>query len=145
MTPSRILLGVYVVLICLFIVAPIISITAGALTETAYVVFPPQGLTLKWYEAALGHSMAIGRASRARRRPRSDSGIVERPGDAVELWTAVTEGVVVLSEVLVPRPGEVDIRAGDGRLDQDQTGQQNDAEHDRLPDLGLASIGEAGT
>lgn len=59
MTPSRILLGVYVALICLFIVAPIVSITAGALTETAYVVFPPQGLTLKWYEAALGQRTAI--------------------------------------------------------------------------------------
>lgn len=59
MSPSRVLLGLYVGLVAVFILAPIVSITAGALTETAYVVFPPEGLSLKWYEAALKQSTAI--------------------------------------------------------------------------------------
>ena len=59
MTRSRMILGAYVTLICVFILAPIVSITAGALTETAYVVFPPQGLSFKWYAAALGQRQAI--------------------------------------------------------------------------------------
>ena len=33
----------------IFLLAPIIAVTVGSLTETQYVVFPPKGLTLKWY------------------------------------------------------------------------------------------------
>jgi putative spermidine/putrescine transport system permease protein len=49
----RLGLGGYTLLVALFLLAPIIAITAGSLTETSYVVFPPQGITLKWYIAAL--------------------------------------------------------------------------------------------
>ena len=42
-------LGLYVLVIGLFLLAPILAITAGSLTTTSYVVFPPEGLTLKWY------------------------------------------------------------------------------------------------
>jgi putative spermidine/putrescine transport system permease protein len=42
-------LGIYVLVIGLFLLAPILAITAGSLTTTSYVVFPPEGLTLKWY------------------------------------------------------------------------------------------------
>lgn len=46
-------LRIYVIIFMLFLIAPILAITAGSLTETSYVVFPPDGLTLKWYVAAL--------------------------------------------------------------------------------------------
>lgn len=59
MTASRIVLGVFVAFICIFIIAPILSITLGAFTETNYVVFPPQGFTAKWYLAALGQRQAM--------------------------------------------------------------------------------------
>jgi putative spermidine/putrescine transport system permease protein len=52
----RLTLGGYTLLIALFLLAPIVAITAGSLTETSYVVFPPQGLTLKWYIAALAET-----------------------------------------------------------------------------------------
>ncbi|MGI8549839.1 MAG: ABC transporter permease [Dehalococcoidia bacterium] len=32
-----------------FLLAPILTITAGALTASDFVVFPPQGITLRWY------------------------------------------------------------------------------------------------
>ena len=59
MNRSRLLLVFFVTLMCLFIVAPIISITFGALTKTSYVVFPPQGITLKWYMNALKQHRAM--------------------------------------------------------------------------------------
>jgi len=46
---ARWALGIYVLVIGLFLLAPILAITAGSLTTTSYVVFPPEGLTLKWY------------------------------------------------------------------------------------------------
>lgn len=46
---ARGLLRLYVGLAALFLLAPIVAITAGSLTTTQYVVFPPQGLTLRWY------------------------------------------------------------------------------------------------
>jgi putative spermidine/putrescine transport system permease protein len=59
MTRSRLVLATFVTAICIFIVAPILSITLGALTQTSYVVFPPQGFTLKWYLNALGQRRAM--------------------------------------------------------------------------------------
>lgn len=62
-------LGAYVLAIGLFLLAPILAITAGSLTTTSYVVFPPEGLTLKWYMqifdrpeflTALGLSLLVG-------------------------------------------------------------------------------------
>lgn len=41
----------YVILLAFFLVAPIVAITLGSLTDSNYVSFPPQGLTLKWYAA----------------------------------------------------------------------------------------------
>ena len=49
----KLLFRLYVLAFVIFIVAPIVAITAGSLTESAYVVFPPEGLTLKWYAEAL--------------------------------------------------------------------------------------------
>jgi putative spermidine/putrescine transport system permease protein len=48
---KRIALGTYVLLLAAFLIAPIVAITLGSLTESHYVSFPPQGLSLKWYGA----------------------------------------------------------------------------------------------
>lgn len=66
------ILRIYVVAFVLFLLAPILAISAGSMTETSYVVFPPQGLTFKWYVAAfqqrpllqaLGFSLFLGAVS----------------------------------------------------------------------------------
>ncbi len=44
-------LAAYVLLLAIFLAAPIVAITLGSLTASNYVSFPPQGLTLKWYAA----------------------------------------------------------------------------------------------
>ncbi|WP_412050191.1 ABC transporter permease [Hoeflea sp. Naph1] len=44
-------LAAYVMLVAVFLIAPIVAITLGSLTDSNYVSFPPQGLTLKWYAA----------------------------------------------------------------------------------------------
>jgi len=50
---SKVLLGVYVVAMQVFFLAPVVAITVGSLTTTQYVVFPPKGLTLQWYSRML--------------------------------------------------------------------------------------------
>ena len=42
-------LGVFALLICLFSVAPVVVIVIESFTAGDYVVFPPQGLSFKWY------------------------------------------------------------------------------------------------
>ncbi len=46
---GRLILHVYILGAAIFLVAPVVAITAGSLTTTQYVVFPPRGLTLEWY------------------------------------------------------------------------------------------------
>ncbi|TWG91792.1 putative spermidine/putrescine transport system permease protein [Mesorhizobium sp. J18] len=47
------ILRAYVLLFVIFLISPILAISIGSLTETSFVVFPPQGISLKWYFAAL--------------------------------------------------------------------------------------------
>ncbi len=42
-------LGVFTAVICLFSVAPVIIVVLESFTSTDYVVFPPPGVSLKWY------------------------------------------------------------------------------------------------
>jgi len=42
-----------VVLLCLFLVAPLAVVVATAFTTTPYLTFPPRGLTLKWFDVVL--------------------------------------------------------------------------------------------
>lgn len=42
-------LGAFVVLACLFSVAPVLVIVIESFTSSDYVVFPPPGLSFKWY------------------------------------------------------------------------------------------------
>lgn len=39
----------YISLAIVFLLAPIVAVTVGSLTATQFVVFPPRGLTLRWY------------------------------------------------------------------------------------------------
>jgi putative spermidine/putrescine transport system permease protein len=52
---SKWFLSSFVVLVYLFLLAPVIVIVLASLTKTEYVVFPPQGLTLKWYAELVNH------------------------------------------------------------------------------------------
>lgn len=42
-------LRLYLCIAVLFLIAPILAVTIGSLTTTQYVVFPPKGLTFRWY------------------------------------------------------------------------------------------------
>lgn len=57
--PARWLLALYVILVVVFLLAPIVAITAGSLTTTPFVVFPPQGITLEWYLQIFDHDEFI--------------------------------------------------------------------------------------
>jgi putative spermidine/putrescine transport system permease protein len=46
---GSLMLHVYIILAVIFLVAPVLAITAGSPTTTQYVVFPPQGITFRWY------------------------------------------------------------------------------------------------
>ncbi len=39
----------YIGLAIVFLLAPIVAVTIGSLTTTQFVVFPPRGITLRWY------------------------------------------------------------------------------------------------
>lgn len=43
------ILKLYAVLVCLFSVAPVAVVVLESFTASDYIVFPPQGLSLKWY------------------------------------------------------------------------------------------------
>lgn len=49
-------LRVYVAAVCVFLLAPILTITIAALTAGDYVSFPPKGLTLHWYAGIVHQS-----------------------------------------------------------------------------------------
>lgn len=59
MSAGRIVLGAYVVLFCAFVLAPIVSITAGSFTDATYVSFPPHGFSMRWYGEALRQSESM--------------------------------------------------------------------------------------
>ncbi len=42
--------AVVVVAICVFLLIPLVIVVMASFSETAYITFPPQGLSLKWYE-----------------------------------------------------------------------------------------------
>jgi len=46
---ARHLLGVFAVLVCIFSVAPVLVIVLESFTSSDYIVFPPPGLSFKWY------------------------------------------------------------------------------------------------
>jgi putative spermidine/putrescine transport system permease protein len=52
--PSRIALGVAVIVVLSFLAAPIVILVLTSLTPTATVEFPPRGISLMWYERLVG-------------------------------------------------------------------------------------------
>jgi len=42
-------LGVFAIIVCVFSVAPVLVIVIESFTSTDFIVFPPPGLSLKWY------------------------------------------------------------------------------------------------
>ncbi|MCG7333716.1 ABC transporter permease [Sporosarcina sp. ACRSM] len=51
----KILLNFVCTLTYIFLLAPIIVILSSSLTKTEYIVFPPEGLTLRWYTELINH------------------------------------------------------------------------------------------
>jgi len=68
MRASSVLMRVFVTLVLLFLMAPIIIVVAAAFNAGSYLTFPPQGLSLRWFEnffaseafmRALGYSLRL--------------------------------------------------------------------------------------
>lgn len=51
---------IVVVIILLMVVAPLVVPLLMSISDTAFIVFPPQGFTLKWYAAVLANPEARG-------------------------------------------------------------------------------------
>jgi putative spermidine/putrescine transport system permease protein len=49
-TSARIFAAVYIAAIVLFVLGPLVVVAGVSVTEGDYVTFPPQGLSLRWYE-----------------------------------------------------------------------------------------------
>jgi putative spermidine/putrescine transport system permease protein len=52
-------LGILALVTFLYLLGPIIVIVASALGQTGYLAFPPHGLTLKWFSAALADTRYV--------------------------------------------------------------------------------------
>lgn len=61
-SPIRAAAGLYLVAILLFVLGPLIVVCGVSFTAGDYVTFPPQGLSLRWYEAILSSSSYTGAA-----------------------------------------------------------------------------------
>lgn len=46
---------VYILLVCAFILAPIVVVLGSSLTAAEYTSFPPHGISLRWYVEILRH------------------------------------------------------------------------------------------
>lgn len=51
--PLRVAAAIFVALMLIFLLAPLIVVMAASLSAGGYLVFPPQGLSLKWYAEVL--------------------------------------------------------------------------------------------
>ncbi|WP_253701162.1 ABC transporter permease [Bacillus sp. FJAT-29814] len=48
-------LNFFCLLVYIFLAAPIVVVLFSSLTTTEYIVFPPKGLTLRWYAELVNH------------------------------------------------------------------------------------------
>ncbi|WP_223596560.1 ABC transporter permease [Neobacillus bataviensis] len=48
-------LNFFCVLVYIFLAAPIVVVLLSSLTTTEYIVFPPKGITLRWYAELMNH------------------------------------------------------------------------------------------
>ena len=51
---GRVLLWIWTILVCIFIMAPLLVMLAISLTATEYVSLPTKGLSLRWYVDLFG-------------------------------------------------------------------------------------------
>ena len=58
----RVLTGVYLATILLFVLAPLLVVAGVSFTGGDYVTFPPQGFSLRWYEAVFNSSVYVSAA-----------------------------------------------------------------------------------
>lgn len=58
----RIAAAAYLVLILAFVLGPLVVVAGVSFTAGDYVTFPPQGLSLRWYEAVLSSSVYMSAA-----------------------------------------------------------------------------------
>jgi len=58
----RVLTGVYLAAILLFVLAPLLVVAGVSFTGGDYVTFPPQGFSLRWYEAVFNSSVYVSAA-----------------------------------------------------------------------------------
>ena len=55
-------LGIYSTCVCIFCLLPVFAIVGESFTTTNFIVFPPQGFSLKWYSAILDRPEFISSA-----------------------------------------------------------------------------------
>lgn len=48
--------AIVVVAICVFLLVPLVIVVMASFSESAYITFPPQGFSLRWYEAFFANS-----------------------------------------------------------------------------------------
>jgi putative spermidine/putrescine transport system permease protein len=58
----RVVTGVYLAAILLFVLGPLLVVAGVSFTGGDYVTFPPQGLSLRWYEAVFNSSVYVSAA-----------------------------------------------------------------------------------
>lgn len=54
--------AVYLVVILAFVLGPLLVVAGVSFTAGDYIAFPPQGLSLRWYEAVIGSSVYVAAA-----------------------------------------------------------------------------------
>ena len=59
MRASRALLGLFCVLICAYLLAPILVVVGASFNAGAFLTFPPRGLSLRWFAAFLNNQVFI--------------------------------------------------------------------------------------
>src|SRR6185436_14168852 len=58
----RVAAWVFVILTLVFVLAPLIVVAGVSVSESQFIVFPPQGFSLRWYEAILSSSTYLAAA-----------------------------------------------------------------------------------
>jgi putative spermidine/putrescine transport system permease protein len=52
---SRRILGAVVIAICAFLILPTLAVVPVSFTKTEFIIFPPKGLSLQWYDVFFNH------------------------------------------------------------------------------------------
>lgn len=58
--PSSLALGAFCALVYLFLLAPIVVVVGASLNAGAFLTFPPQGLSLRWFTTFLNNPVFVG-------------------------------------------------------------------------------------